>query len=83
LLRERFGLTWTQRDESQFRRLGAATRALTPVMPKRLRIVGPAQLRMRRRAIARGPLGRDGQEVGRQPGATSAPAGASKSPAPA
>jgi uncharacterized protein (DUF2236 family) len=81
LLRERFGLTWTRRDERQFRRLGALTRALTPVLPKQLRVVGPAQLRMRRRAIARGPLGRDGQEVGRQPAAAE-PAGAAKSAAP-
>ena len=56
-LRDRFGINWTHRDERQFNALGRTTRALTPVLPKPLRIAGPAQLRMRRRAIARGPLG--------------------------
>jgi uncharacterized protein (DUF2236 family) len=56
-LRDRFAITWTHRDERQFNALGRTTRALTPVLPKPLRIAGPAQLRMRRRAIARGPLG--------------------------
>jgi hypothetical protein len=35
------------------------------VMPERLRIMGPAQLRMRRRAIARGPLGLRGSRGAR------------------
>jgi hypothetical protein len=39
------------------RALGAASRALTPVLPERLRNVGPEYLRRRREAIARGPLG--------------------------
>jgi hypothetical protein len=33
------------------------------VLPKRLRVMGPTQLRLRRKAIARGPLGADGQTV--------------------
>jgi uncharacterized protein (DUF2236 family) len=65
-LRERFELPWTRRDEAQFRALGAASRALTPVLPERVRISGPGELRLRRRAIARGPLGRDGETVGRR-----------------
>lgn len=56
-LRERLGVAWTGRDERAFRALGAITRGLTPVMPERMRIMGPAQLKMRRRAIERGPLG--------------------------
>jgi uncharacterized protein (DUF2236 family) len=56
-LRERFGLTWTRADDAHFRRIGRASRALTPVLPKPLQITGPAQIKMRRRAIARGPLG--------------------------
>ncbi len=56
-LRERFGITWGARDEREYRALGKISRGLQPVMPERLRIMGPAQLRMRRRAIARGPLG--------------------------
>jgi uncharacterized protein (DUF2236 family) len=61
-LRERFGLTWTTTDEKQFRTLGRASRALTPILPKPLQIVGPAQLRVRRKAIARGPLGQSADQ---------------------
>jgi uncharacterized protein (DUF2236 family) len=71
-LRDRLGIDWTRRDELQFRALGAATRSLTPVLPRRLQITGPDQLRMRRRAIAKGPLGPG--ERGRA-GATTGPAG--------
>jgi len=56
-LRERFGVVWTTADDTQFRAVGRISRSLTPVLPKPLRIVGPAQLRVRRRAFARGPLG--------------------------
>jgi uncharacterized protein (DUF2236 family) len=57
-LRERFGLRWRRSDEVQFKALGRASRATTPLLPKPVRIAGPTQLRIRRRAIARGPLGR-------------------------
>lgn len=56
-LRRRLEIPWSSGDERTFNALGRLTRGLTPVMPKRLQILGPAQLRMRRRAIARGPLG--------------------------
>jgi uncharacterized protein (DUF2236 family) len=56
-LRTRLGISWTSRDERAFRALGASSRAFTPILPQRLRILGPTQLRWRRRAIARGPLG--------------------------
>jgi uncharacterized protein (DUF2236 family) len=56
-LRARLGIRWTGVDEAQFRALGALSRGLTPVLPKRLQITGPAQLRWRREAIAQGPLG--------------------------
>jgi uncharacterized protein (DUF2236 family) len=59
-LRRRLEIPWSRRDELEFRALGAISRGLEPVMPERLRIMGPAQLRMRRRAIARGPLGPGG-----------------------
>jgi uncharacterized protein (DUF2236 family) len=59
-LRARLGVSWTRRHDVSFRALGAFTRSLTPVMPERLQIMGPAQLRMRRRAIATGPLGAEG-----------------------
>jgi uncharacterized protein (DUF2236 family) len=57
-LRERLGIPWSRNDEAQLRALGAISRGLTPVMPERLQVMGPAQLRVRWRAIARGPLGK-------------------------
>jgi uncharacterized protein (DUF2236 family) len=56
-VRDRLGIPWSRRDEAQFRAFARMSRSLTPVMPERLRVTGPAQLRMRRRAIASGPLG--------------------------
>lgn len=56
-LRERLGIAWSRRDQREFRALSACSRALTPMLPASLRIVGPTQLRWRRRAIERGPLG--------------------------
>jgi uncharacterized protein (DUF2236 family) len=55
-LRRRLGIGWSRLDEAQFRVMGAAMRRLTPVMPERWRVTGPAQLRWRRREIAEGPL---------------------------
>ena len=65
-LRERLRVRWRAREEREFRAIGAATRRLTPVMPKELLVSGPAQLRWRRKAIARGPLG-DGGSAGARP----------------
>jgi uncharacterized protein (DUF2236 family) len=56
-LRARLGIGWSRFDQTRFRTIGAATRSLGPVMPRALKITGPAQLRWRREAIARGPLG--------------------------
>ncbi len=56
-LRERLGVSWTRTDDTAFRSLGRVSRSLTPVLPRRLQVMGPDQLRLRRRAIARGPLG--------------------------
>jgi uncharacterized protein (DUF2236 family) len=56
-LRARLEIPWSRRDAAEFRALGALSRAATPAMPKALRVTGPAQLRWRREAIARGPLG--------------------------
>jgi uncharacterized protein (DUF2236 family) len=56
-LRRRLGIPWGLRDELGFRALGRLTRALTPALPGRLRVAGPDQLRARREAIERGPLG--------------------------
>jgi uncharacterized protein (DUF2236 family) len=56
-LRHVFGIDWTPKDERALERIGRVSRALTPVLPRPLQIVGPAQLRMRRRAFERGPLG--------------------------
>jgi uncharacterized protein (DUF2236 family) len=56
-LRERLGVRWRRVDEAQFRALGAVSRGLGAVLPERLKITGPQQLRWRRAAIASGPLG--------------------------
>ena len=56
-LRRRLGVRWSLAEEAQFRALGALSRSLTPLMPERLRVTGPAQLRWRREAIEQGALG--------------------------
>lgn len=56
-LRAKLEIPWSAADEVEFRGMAALSRSLTPVLPKGLRIAGPAQLRWRRRAIASGPLG--------------------------
>jgi uncharacterized protein (DUF2236 family) len=60
LLRERCGLRWTARQERELTALAAVSRAMTPILPKRLRYMGPAYLRWRSEAIARGEFGERG-----------------------
>ena len=60
-LRRQLGVPWSRSDELQFRAMGALSRGLSPLMPERLKVMGPAQLRWRRKAIATGPLGAAGQ----------------------
>jgi uncharacterized protein (DUF2236 family) len=55
-LRRRLEIEWGASDQRELTVLGRATRAMTPLMPHPLRVTGPAQLRLRRRAIADGPL---------------------------
>jgi uncharacterized protein (DUF2236 family) len=56
-LRDRLGIGFSRAEQRAFDAIGTVSRTMTPVMPKRLKVVGPAQLRMRRRAIDCGPLG--------------------------
>jgi uncharacterized protein (DUF2236 family) len=56
-LRERLRIPWNWRDELRFRALGTASRSLSPVLPRSLKLTGPAQLEYRRAAIDGGPLG--------------------------
>ena len=56
-LRAQLRIDWSARDERAYQALGRITRGMTPALPRRLQVMGPAQLRMRRRAIAAGPLG--------------------------
>jgi uncharacterized protein (DUF2236 family) len=56
-LRARLGIPWSDGDERQFRALGTLSRGATPLLPQRARTLGPLQLRLRRAAIERGPLG--------------------------
>jgi uncharacterized protein (DUF2236 family) len=60
VLRDRFEIEWSRLNETEFRALGAASRVLGPVLPGRLRHMGPDYLRWRADAIARGPLGPGG-----------------------
>jgi uncharacterized protein (DUF2236 family) len=61
-LRDRLGIPWRRRDDLAFRALARSSRGIEPLMPRRLRVMGPTQLRWRREAIARGPLGPRGDE---------------------
>ncbi|MHB8657168.1 MAG: oxygenase MpaB family protein [Solirubrobacteraceae bacterium] len=63
-LRDRLDIPFTSREQLAYHALGRLSRSLTPLMPSRLRVAGPDQLRLRGRAIAAGPLG---------PAATSSP----------
>jgi uncharacterized protein (DUF2236 family) len=56
-LRRRLGIRFTGIDEAAFRTLGVLSRASEPIMPERLKVMGPAHLRWRRAEIATGPLG--------------------------
>ena len=56
-LRERLGIDFSRAEAQAFRALASCSRGLTPLLPRRLQVTGPAQLRLRRRAIAGGPLG--------------------------
>ncbi len=62
-LRKRLGIGWSVRDERAFQRLGRISRGLTPVLPRGLQVMGPMNLKMRRKAIARGPLGANATQV--------------------
>jgi uncharacterized protein (DUF2236 family) len=56
-LQDQLQVDWSARDERAYQALGRLARGITPALPERLQVMGPAQLRMRRRAIANGPLG--------------------------
>jgi uncharacterized protein (DUF2236 family) len=55
-LRERLDLTWTARQQLELRAIGRTLRSATPLLPARLRNVGPSYLRWRRIPIARGDV---------------------------
>ncbi len=55
-LQDRLGVHLTAAQEVEFRALGAASRAATPLMPRPLRNFGPAYLKWRRTQIARGDV---------------------------
>jgi uncharacterized protein (DUF2236 family) len=61
-LRRRLGIRFTAVDDAAYRALGVLSRATEPVLPKRLRVMGPAHLRWRREAIADGPLAPHGAD---------------------
>jgi uncharacterized protein (DUF2236 family) len=53
VLRERFDLRWTAAQERELRALAATSRAATPLLPRRLRHIGPEYLRWRDEQISR------------------------------
>ncbi len=55
-LRAKLGLSWTRAQELELRAIGAASRATGPLLPQRLRCMGPPYLEWRRQAIGRGEL---------------------------
>jgi uncharacterized protein (DUF2236 family) len=55
--RHSLGLDWTRAQEAELNVIGRVSRATTPVLPRRLRVVGPSYLRWRGDAIDRGPFG--------------------------
>jgi uncharacterized protein (DUF2236 family) len=61
-LRAGLGIGWSWRDQVRFNALSRILRSLTPVMPRSLKVTGPAQLRWRQAAIDRGPLGSNGDQ---------------------
>jgi uncharacterized protein (DUF2236 family) len=74
ILRDRFGVEWKRRNQVELRALGAASRALGPVLPKPAKQAGPYYLRWRREEISAGPLGpaADARANGRTPHADAA-----------
>ena len=56
-LRARLGMRWTRSQELELRAIGVASRASGPLLPQRLRCMGPPYLEWRRQAIGRGELG--------------------------
>ncbi len=64
-LRARLGLPWTSAQEREFRAIAAVSRRSGRLMPQSLRQFGPAYLRWRHKAIARG----DVANLSRAPGA--------------
>ena len=56
VLRAKYRIEWTDRDQWVFSRVAAAHRAAYPVMVPPLRRAGPVALKMRKRQIAAGPF---------------------------
>jgi uncharacterized protein (DUF2236 family) len=52
LLRDRFGQRWTRANDLELRAIARASRALTPVLPKAIKISGPGYLKWRSDEIA-------------------------------
>ena len=48
-LRERMQLPWSRADELELRSIGATLRLTHPLVPERLRVLGPTYLRLQRR----------------------------------
>lgn len=51
-LRTRFAIPWSRTRQREFQLLSTSSRAVTPLLPRQLRNVGPSYLRWRQAAIA-------------------------------
>ena len=63
VLRERFGLEWSRAKDAELAAAAAASRALGPALPKRLRSFGPTYLEWRAQEIERSGIGRAAGEA--------------------
>ena len=54
--RRALGLEWTRAMELEMNAIGRVSRSTTPILPRRLKIVGPSYLRWRRDQIQHGPF---------------------------
>ncbi|MGH2951082.1 MAG: oxygenase MpaB family protein [Solirubrobacterales bacterium] len=62
-LRRLLGVEWSRANQTELRAIAAASRAVGPLIPRRLRLMGPEYLRWRADEILGGPLGAGGNGV--------------------
>jgi len=56
VMRKRLGVRWTMAKQAEFRTIAASLRALTPLLPERVRVSGPRMIERRATKIAELPF---------------------------